>query len=91
MEMPASHRSFPRSFHHNTAGEGKPLRIALLTYSTKLRGSVVHTLELAEDLHRLGHAVCVYALDKDGAGFDRALCCPHRLIPAQPVEGKIDQ
>ncbi|XHX76578.1 MAG: hypothetical protein RBJ76_19365 [Stenomitos frigidus ULC029] len=58
------------------------LRIALLTYSTRLRGSVVHTLELAEALHAMGHTVCVYALAKDGVGFDRPLSCAYRLIPA---------
>ena len=67
-----------------------PLRIALLTYSTKLRGSVVHTLELAEALHTLGHEVCVYALDKDGSGFDRALACAYTLINAKPAPADID-
>lgn len=47
------------------------LRIALLTYATKPRGSVIHTLELANALQSLGHQVCIYALDKDGKGFDR--------------------
>lgn len=68
----------------------KPLRIALLTYSTKLRGSVVHTLELAEALHSLDYKVCVYALAKDGAGFDRPLSCPYKLIPAQTAPDDID-
>ncbi|HEY9621142.1 MAG TPA: MSMEG_0565 family glycosyltransferase [Crinalium sp.] len=66
------------------------LRIALLTYSTKPRGSVVHTLELAEALHHLGHKVCVYALDKDGSGFDRPLSCDYKLIPAQPAPSDVD-
>jgi glycosyltransferase-like protein len=69
----------------------RSLRIALLTYSTKLRGSVVHTLELAEALHQLGHQVCIYALDKDGTGFDRPLSADCHLIAARPVEGGIDQ
>ncbi|XGV98816.1 MAG: MSMEG_0565 family glycosyltransferase [Leptolyngbya sp. BL-A-14] len=68
----------------------KPLRIALLTYSTKLRGSVVHTLELAEALHAIGHTVYVYALAKDGAGFDRVLSCDVKLIPAQQAPNDID-
>jgi len=55
-----------------------PLRIALLTYAIKPRGSVIHTLELATALHQLGHAVCIYALDKDGRGFDRPLPCAYR-------------
>ncbi|KAM3098917.1 MSMEG_0565 family glycosyltransferase [Phormidesmis sp. 146-35] len=66
------------------------LRIALLTYSTKPRGSVIHTLELAEALHSQGHYVCVYALDKDGLGFDRSLACEVKLVPAQPAPDNID-
>jgi glycosyltransferase-like protein len=67
------------------------LRIAFLTYSTKPRGSVVHTLEVAEALQQMGHSVCVYALDKDGAGFYRSLQCDHVLVPAKEVIGGIDQ
>jgi glycosyltransferase-like protein len=67
------------------------LRIALLTYSTKPRGSVVHTLELAEALQALGHQVCIYALDKDGSGFDRHLSCDVQPILAQPAPQEIDQ
>ncbi|PSR16936.1 MSMEG_0565 family glycosyltransferase [filamentous cyanobacterium CCP3] len=63
---------------------GSFLRIALLTYSTKLRGSVVHTLELATALTELGHDVCVYALDKDGQGFEREVAANVQLVPAQP-------
>ncbi|MCA1991869.1 MAG: MSMEG_0565 family glycosyltransferase [Coleofasciculus sp. S288] len=66
------------------------LKIALLTYSTKPRGSVIHTLELAEALHHLGHHVCIYALDKDGKGFDYPLSCEYEPIPAQPAPTEID-
>ncbi|MGF1538123.1 MAG: MSMEG_0565 family glycosyltransferase [Elainellaceae cyanobacterium] len=66
-----------------------PLRIALLTYSTKPRGSVIHTLELAAALTALGHQVSVYALDK-GTGFDRPLPCSVHLIPAQEAPADID-
>ena len=66
------------------------LRIALLTYSTKPRGSVVHTLELAEALHDLGQLVCVYALDKDGTGFYRQPRCAYQLVPAESVTAGID-
>lgn len=66
------------------------LKIALLTYSTKARGSVIHTLELAEALHQLGHQVCVYALDKDGKGFDYPLSCECQLIPAQAAPSETD-
>ncbi|MDX2215184.1 MAG: MSMEG_0565 family glycosyltransferase [Oculatellaceae cyanobacterium bins.114] len=66
------------------------VQIGLLTYSTKLRGSVVHTLELAEALHQLGHDVTVYALDKDGKGFDRPLSCRQCLVPAAPAPASLD-
>lgn len=69
----------------------RPLQIALFTYSTKPRGSVIHTIELAEALHDLGHQVCIYALDKDGSGFDRSLRCQYQPVPTLPVEGGIDQ
>jgi len=66
------------------------LKIALLTYSTKPRGSVIHTLELAEALHHLGHQVCIYALDKDGKGFDYPLSCDYEPVPAYPAPTEID-
>ncbi len=42
------------------------MRIALLTYSTRPRGSVVHTLSLAEALADLGQHVTVHALGRSG-------------------------
>ncbi|WP_437287926.1 MSMEG_0565 family glycosyltransferase [Sorangium sp. So ce406] len=67
-----------------------PLSVALLTYSTKPRGGVVHTVELAEALHDLGVEVCIYALNKDQGGFYRAPRCPHVLVPAAPAPAGID-
>jgi glycosyltransferase-like protein len=66
------------------------LKIALFTYATKPRGSVIHTLELAAALQNLGHEVCVYALAKDGAGFDRPLTFAVKLVPTQPAPANID-
>ena len=42
------------------------MRIALLTYSTKPRGGVVHTLALAEALARAGEQVTVWSLGRGG-------------------------
>ncbi|MEO1620373.1 MAG: MSMEG_0565 family glycosyltransferase, partial [Cyanobacteria bacterium J06632_3] len=67
------------------------MKIALLTYATKPRGSVVHTLELAEALFSLGHEPCVFALDKDGKGFFRQVACKTVAVPASPCAGNIDQ
>jgi glycosyltransferase-like protein len=61
------------------------LKIALFTYSTKPRGSVIHTVELAEALQAMGNQVCIYALDKDNLGFHRPVSCPSKLIPTKPV------
>ena len=48
------------------------MRIALLSYSTKPRGGVVHTLALAEALARAGQDVTVWTLGRDGdTGFFR--------------------
>lgn len=48
------------------------MRIALLTYSTKPRGGVVHTLNLAEALARAGAEVTVWSLNRSGGeGFFR--------------------
>lgn len=49
------------------------MRIGLLTYSTRPRGSVVHTLALAEALAELEHEVYVYALDRGGRGLFRGV------------------
>ncbi len=67
------------------------MKIALFTYSTKPRGGVIHTLELAEALQAEGHKVCVYALDKDNLGFHRSLNCPSKLIPTKPAPASIDR
>lgn len=42
------------------------LSVALLTYSTTPRGSVVHTLALAEALAEAGQRVTVWALGRSG-------------------------
>ena len=67
------------------------LKIALLTYSTQPRGSVIHTLELAQALYNLGHSPCVFALDKGKQGFHRPLNFKTCAIPAKPCDGGIDQ
>lgn len=50
------------------------MRIALLSYSTKPRGGVVHTLALAEALAALGEDVTVWSLGRGGdTAFFRAV------------------
>lgn len=53
-------------------------RVAMLTYSTKPRGGVVHTLALAEALAEQGVDVHVFALGEEG--FFRPVKVPHTLF-----------
>lgn len=48
------------------SGHADRVRISLLTYSTKPRGGVVHTLALAEALARAGAEVTVWTLARGG-------------------------
>ena len=55
--------------------------VALLTYSTKPRGGVVHTLALAEALADAGISVRVVALGDPAVGFFRPVRAPVTLVP----------
>src|SRR5690349_22057926 len=48
------------------------MRIAMLTYSVKPRGGVVHALEVSEALARRGHEVELMALARPGEELFRA-------------------
>jgi glycosyltransferase-like protein len=58
--------------------------IALVTYSTRPRGGVVHTLSLADALLRQGFPVHVVALGDPATGFFRPVDVPHTIVPAPP-------
>ncbi|MFR9749803.1 MSMEG_0565 family glycosyltransferase [Nocardia sp. 004] len=63
------------------------MRIALLTYSTKPRGGVVHTLNLAEALAHTGADVTVWTLGRGGDdGFFRPVdpAVQVRVVPFPP-------
>jgi glycosyltransferase-like protein len=63
------------------------MRVALLTYSTKPRGGVVHTLALAESLADLGVDVDVWTLGRDGdTAFFRPVAANVgvRAVPFEP-------
>jgi glycosyltransferase-like protein len=66
-------------------------RVAMLTYSTKPRGGVVHTVHLAENLHDLGHPVHVFALGDPEAGFFRPLRAPHTILPGPGRDGSLEE
>lgn len=67
------------------------MKIALLTYSTKPRGGVVHTLALAEALAHRGAEVTVWTLGRGGDGrFFRAVdpAVQLKIVPFPPVDGE---
>ncbi len=67
------------------------MRVALLTYSTRPRGGVVHTLALAEALVDLDVTVSVWTLGRGGdAGFFRPVDprVDVRVVPLPEVDGE---
>jgi glycosyltransferase-like protein len=72
-------------------GSGAGPRVALVTYSTKARGGVVHTLSLAEALVERGTDVRVVALGRPGEGFFRPVRAPHTLVPASPPADTLEE
>ncbi|MDT3397113.1 MSMEG_0565 family glycosyltransferase [Streptomyces sp. B1866] len=67
------------------------LSVALLSYSTKPRGGVVHTLALAEALAAAGQDVTVWTLGRGGdAGFFRPVdpAVRQRVVPFPDVPGE---
>ncbi len=62
-----------------------PPPVALLTYSTKPRGGVAHTLAVGEALHALGQDVLIVALGDPATGFHRPVAAPVHIVPAPPA------
>jgi glycosyltransferase-like protein len=69
----------------------RPLSIAILSYSTKPRGGVVHTLCLAEALAAIGQQVTVWTLGRGGdRGFFRAVdpAVEQVVVPLPDIDGE---
>jgi len=69
----------------------RALRIAMLTYSLRPRGGVVHALEISAALARRGHEVELFALGRPGERFFRAPAVPARIVRHVPPEGPFDE
>lgn len=65
--------------------------IALVTYSTKPRGGVVHTLSLAEALSAAGVPVHVVTLGEPGATFYRHTDVDYTVVPSPPHADTLEQ
>jgi len=63
----------------------RPLRIAMLTYSLRPRGGVVHALEISEALARRGHDVELIALGPPGESFFREPNVPSRIVRYETI------
>lgn len=64
------------------AGDSSGPRVALISYSTKPRGGVIHTLSLADAMVARGMPIEVIALGDPGTGFFRDVTATHTLIAA---------
>ena len=67
------------------------MKIAMLTYSVKPRGGVVHALEVAEALGRRGHQVELMALARHDEELYRAAGVPLRLVRHVPLDAPFDE
>ena len=67
------------------------LRIAMLTYSVKPRGGVVHALEVSEALARRGHRVELAALARPGEALFRPTGLPLRVVRHVPLDAPFDE
>jgi glycosyltransferase-like protein len=65
--------------------------VALVTHSTKPRGGLVHTLGLAEQLHRQGHPVHLVTLGDPAVGLFRPTSVPHTVLPAPKRGSSLEQ
>jgi glycosyltransferase-like protein len=69
----------------------RPLGIAMLTYSLRPRGGVVHALEISEALAHRGHEVELIALGPPGESFFRAPAVPSRIVRYEPIDAPFDE
>jgi glycosyltransferase-like protein len=67
-----------------------PLRVAMLTYSVKPRGGVVHAMAIAGALARRGHRVELFAVGRPGERFFRAPDVPASVMPHVPPDAPFD-
>jgi glycosyltransferase-like protein len=65
--------------------------LALVNHSTKPRGGLVHTLGLAEELHRQGNPVHLVTLGDPAVGLFRPTPVPHTVLPASGRGGSLEE
>ncbi len=65
-------------------------RVAMLTYSLRPRGGVVHALEVAEALSRRGHEVELIALGRPEERFFRRPSVTAHIVRYEPIDAPFD-
>ncbi|MFD2356543.1 hypothetical protein ACFSTC_55740 [Nonomuraea ferruginea] len=65
--------------------------VALITYSTRPRGGVAHTLALGEAMHALGQDVLIIGLGDPGKGFFRPVAAPTHVVTAPVTTGGLEE
>ncbi len=68
-----------------------PLSIAILTYSVKPRGGVVHSIAVAEALQRRGHTVELFAVGRPGERFFREPAVRATVVEHVPPDAPFDE
>jgi glycosyltransferase-like protein len=66
------------------------MRIAMLTYSLRPRGGVVHAMEVSEALARRGHEIELIALGRPGETFFREPAVPSSIVRYEPIDAPFD-
>ena len=66
-------------------------RVALVTYSTKARGGVVHTLSLADAMVDQAMDVRIIGLGNPDQGFFRPVRAPYMLVPTSPPADTLEK
>jgi glycosyltransferase-like protein len=67
------------------------MRIAMLTYSVRPRGGVVHALSVAGALADRGHEVELFAIGPPGSGFFREPPVPAHVVPHVAPDAPFDE
>jgi glycosyltransferase-like protein len=67
------------------------LGVAMLTYSLRPRGGVVHALEVSEALARRGHRVELFALGRPKERFFREPAVPSHVVRHEPIDAPFDE
>src|SRR5699024_7447913 len=65
--------------------------VALITYSTRPRGGVAHTLALGEAMYALGQDVLIVGLGEPEAGFFRSVAAPTKVVQLPTVDGGLEE